>query len=172
MRLALLALIAIVFSAESFAQRAPRGPRYNPPGRPDYRPGPGPIGRPDYRPVPDYRPSPGPVYRPGPDYRPGPGGRVVIRNTYRPGRVYRDYRRGPIVWTTPFGYSCSMYGDLLLNGIRQHTFSYSMDCNQAISDIRIYGDYCDNDIMYDQSGYMEAQFYSNYECREALGYYY
>lgn len=65
-----------------------------------------------------------------------------------------------------------MYGDLLLNGIRQHTFSYSMDCNQAISDIRIYGDYCDNDIMYDQSGYMEAQFYSNYECREALGYYY
>ncbi len=47
-----------------------------------------------------------------------------------------------------------------------------MDCNDAMIDIRIYGDFCDDDLMFDQTGYMEAQFASNFECREALGWYY
>ncbi len=162
MRLLVLSIITLMISAEAFAQRAPRGPRYNPPGRndrPDYRPGP---SRPDYRP--DYRPGPV-IVRPG---------RVVItpRRTYRPGRIYRDYRRSPIIWSQPFGYSCNMYSDLALNGRRIHNFRYSMDCHEAISDIRLYGDYCDDNIMFDQSGYMEAEFSSRYECRDALGWYY
>ena len=47
-----------------------------------------------------------------------------------------------------------------------------MDCNEAINDIRIYGDFCDDNVMFDQSGYMEAEFSSRYECRDALGWYY
>lgn len=181
MKLFVLSLITLMCATEVFAQR---GPRYNPPGRGDrndHRPGPGPgrydndrydrhdhdRGRNDYRPGPVIvRPGPGPVV-----INPGRG-RVVIRQTYRPGRVYRDYRRPPIIWSVPFGYSCGIYGDLRLNGRTVHTFRYSMDCQAAITDIRLYGDFCDDDVMYDQSGYMEAQFYSNYECRESLGYYY
>ena len=65
-----------------------------------------------------------------------------------------------------------MYGDLALNGRPLHNFRYSMDCNEAINDIRIYGDFCDDNVMFDQSGYMEAEFSSRYECRDALGWYY
>ncbi|MFL5784890.1 MAG: hypothetical protein ACJ76H_09795 [Bacteriovoracaceae bacterium] len=165
MKTLILAILALSISAETFAQRghAPRGPRYNPiPDRHDHFP-----GRIDPRP--DYRPGPGRI-DPRPDYR--PGGRIIIRNTYRPGRVYRTYRRPPIIWSVPFGYSCSMYGDLLLNGVPVHKFRINFDCYSAVDDIRIYGDYCDDDVMFDQSGYQEAQFYSNVECREALGYYY
>jgi hypothetical protein len=97
---------------------------------------------------------------------------ITPRRTYRPGRVYRSYRRTPIIWSIPFGYSCNAYGDLALNGRSLHNFRYSMDCYDAVSDIRIYGDFCDDDIMFDQTGYMEAQFSSRYECREALGWYY
>lgn len=175
MRLIALSLITLLVASEAFAQRAPRGPRYNPPGgrndRNDHRPGP------THRPAPDYRNDRRPDYRPGPVVvRPGPviHSRVVIRprNVYRTGRVYRDYRRSPIIWSQPFGYSCSMYGDLTLNGRPVHNFRISSDCYDAVSDIRVYGDYCDDDVMYDQSGYMEAQFGSRYECREALGWYY
>lgn len=177
MRLALVAILALLSLSEAFAQRAPRGPRYNPPGRGnDYRPAPGPSHRPDRR---DdrvvVRPNGSVVVR---DYDSRvvyrPNGRVVVtpRHTYRPGRVYREYRRSPIIWSQPFGYSCSMYGDLMLNGRPIHNFRYSMDCHDAVSDIRLYGDYCDDDVMFDQSGYMEAQFASRYECREALGWYY
>ena len=42
----------------------------------------------------------------------------------------------------------------------------------ALSDIRMYGDFCDGSDLYDQSGILEASFYYNYECRDALGYYY
>ena len=168
MRLIALSLMTLLVASEAFAQRAPRGPRYNPPGRND-RPAP----RPDYRPA----PTPRPDYRPGPVVvRPGPvvHSRVVVRprTVYRTGRVYRDYRRSPVIWTQSFGYSCNAYGDLTLNGRRIHNFRYSMDCYDAVNDIRVYGDYCDDDVMYDQSGYMEAQFSSRYECRDALGWYY
>jgi hypothetical protein len=156
MRLLVLSIITLMISAEAFAQRAPRGPRYNPPG-----------GRNDrYNHRPDYRP----------DYRPGPviTGRVVInpRRAYRTGRIHRSYRRTPIIWSQPFGYSCNMYGDLALNGRPIHNFRYSMDCHEALTDIRVYGDYCDDNVMYDQSGYREADFASRYECRDALGWYY
>jgi hypothetical protein len=166
MRFIVLTLITLISASEVFAQR---GPRYNPPGRGDRHDSrPGPSHRPDYR------HDNGPVYRH--DYRPGPivTGRVVIspRHVYRTGRIYRTYRRTPIIWSVPFGYSCNMFGDLALNGISMHNFRYNMDCNEAVSDIRLYGDFCDDDTMYDQSGYMEAQFSSRYECREALGYYY
>jgi hypothetical protein len=65
-----------------------------------------------------------------------------------------------------------MFGDLALNGRSVHNFRYSMDCNEAVSDIRVYGDFCDDNVMFDQTGYMEAEFASRYECREALGWYY
>lgn len=165
MRLIVLSIFTLLLASEAFAQR---GPRYNPPGggrgndRHDRHDR---YDRHDRRP--DYRPGPVIVVRPGP-------GRVVItpRRTYRPGRVYRSYRRTPIIWSVPFGYSCNMYGDLALNGRPIHNFRYSMDCHDAVSDIRIYGDYCDDNVMFDQTGYMEAEFSSRYECRDALGWYY
>lgn len=161
MRLLVLSIITLMISVEVFAQRAPRGPRYNPPGgrqdRNDRR-----VERYDRY---DSRPGPVIVVRPG---------RVVInpRRTYRTGRIHRSYRRSPIIWSQPFGYSCNIYGDLALNGRPIHNFRYSMDCHEAISDIRVYGDFCDDNVMFDQSGYMEADFSSRYECRDALGWYY
>lgn len=151
------------------------------PGRDDGRPGPGGDRPSDHRyttpyerPIterydrPIYR---GPVYN-GPYYRGG----VVITPRYipygRPVRIYRTYRRPPIIWSVPFGYTCGIYGELSVNGQYIHNFIYSSDCYSAIEDIRLYGDFCDDADLYDQTGILEAQFSSNYECREAIGYYY
>jgi hypothetical protein len=96
------------------------------------------------------------------------------------------------VWSTPFvnfGYSCQMltdynqqdqygnyiqYARLLMNGVAQHDFIKLYECNKAISDIQMYGDYCDSvdDVMYDRTGIPEAQFSHYAECRAALPYYY
>lgn len=86
--------------------------------------------------------------------------------------MIRTTRRAPITWSYGFGYTCGTFGDLRLNGRLIHDFRFSSDCYEALSDIRIYGDFCDNEDLYDQSGYLEAQFTFNYECRDALGWYY
>lgn len=151
MKLVILGLLSVILSTEAFAQirrtpQAPRGPRYNPPTR--------------VQPAP--RPIPGRVVVVGPRYVPNRHSTRVIRTT----------RRAPVVWSRGFGYACTPYGELLLNRNVVHSFRYSSDCSQALSDIRNYGDFCDNEDLYDQSGYLQAQFTFNYECREALGYYY
>lgn len=164
MKLAILAILAVLFSAESFAQRVIiRGTPS--PGRV--------INRPNGRPV------PGPVIiNRRPDYRPGPvrPGPVIVGPRYNPNRystrVIRTYRRDPYVWTSGFGYSCGAYGDLLLNGGLVHSFRFSQDCFTALEDIRLYTDFCDGEDLYDQSGMLQAQFTWDYECRQALGYYY
>jgi hypothetical protein len=98
----------------------------------------------------------------GPRYNPNPYSR----------RYIRDYRRvysGP---TMILGYSCN-YNSLILNGQRFiHSFTFSSECNQAISDISYYGDFCDGSDLYDQTGILEASFTFNSECRNALGWYY
>lgn len=165
MKLVILSLIAFVLSAETFAQHrpTPRGPRYNPPRRsePRYNPNPG-RG--------PHRPAPGRVNRH--PRRPGPVIVVGPRYSPRPGRVIHRNRRGPVVWRTGFTYACSPYGDLMFNGRTIHQFRFSSDCSQALRDIRRYGDFCDREDLYDRSGRLEAQFTFNYECRNALGYYY
>ena len=153
MKFIILGLLALTLSAESFAQhrrggrggRGPvvTGPRYNPPG---------PVSRYDRY-----------------DHRRGP---VVIHRRVGPGRTYRSYSRGPVIWSTGFGYTCGVRGDLGLNSRFIHDFYASYDCHQAISDIRIYGDFCNGGDLYDQSGFHEASFSSSFECRQALGYYY
>jgi hypothetical protein len=158
MKIMVLSFFALVLSFEASAQRRPSGP-----GRPGpvvTRPAPGPS-------------RPGPVVvRPGPS-RPGP---VVVGPRYNPNphsrRVIRTVRRPVIVWDRGFGYACGRFGELLLNGYVVHNFRFSSDCSQALIDIRNYGDFCDNEDLYDQSGRLEAQFTFNYECRNALGWYY
>jgi hypothetical protein len=195
MKVFLLALVALTLSAETFAQRgrAPvgrgsinrGGSVTNPntgrtrdiPGRDDGRPGPGGDRPSDHRYTTPYeRPISERYDRPvnrGPVYSPG---RVVVSPRYiptgRPVRIYRTIRRTPIIWSIPFGYNCGIYGDLSVNGRLIHNFYYSSDCYSAIEDIRVYGDFCDNADLYDQTGILEAQFSSNYECRDAIGYYY
>lgn len=177
MKLAILILFTFLLSLESYAQsRAPRGGR----GPIDYRSGP--SGR-EARPVParpvSSRPSPydhdrRPDYRPDsrPDYR--PDYRVEPRYTprYDSRRVYRSVRRPVIIWNQSFGFNCSSFGDLTLNGRMIHNFRYSFECGQALSDIRVYGDFCDGEDLYDQTGMLEAQFSYDFQCREALGYFY
>lgn len=185
MKSLILSLIVLTLSADSFAQAHGRGDGrvFDRPGRDDGRPGPGGDRPSDHR-----RPGTGrddyrggytggqytPDYRPGPN-RPGPS-REVVGPRYNPNRnsrrIIRSYRRSPIIWSTSFGYSCGYYGDLMLNGRLVHNFRFSSDCSQALSDIRNYGDFCDQEDLYDQSGMMEAQFNFSYECRDALGYYY
>lgn len=160
MRFTLLALITLVFAAEAFAQSRRVIVR---PGRtttvvtrrPDHRPGPVIVDR-------------------RPDYRPGRP--VIVGPRYNPNRrstrVIRTYRRDPIIWSSGFGYQCGSFGDLLLNGRLVHSFRFSSDCYTALEDIRLYGDFCDGEDLYDQSGILEAQFTWDYECRQALGYYY
>ncbi len=170
MKFIMLGLLALTLSAESFAQHRRNGggrggpvvtgPRYNPPGggRYDNR------GRNDWN---DHRND----YRTGPiggGYRRGP---VVIHRQHSY-RTYRDYRRTPVIWSYGFGYTCDYTSTLRLNGSYLHDFFASYDCSQALSDIRIYGDFCDGGDLYDQTGYREASFSSSYECREALGYFY
>lgn len=167
MKFFILGLFALLMSAETFAQV--RGPRYNPPGGgrhdryDDRRPGPGPgPGRYDR-------------YDRYDDRRPGP---VIVGPRYSPrrdsGRIIRTTRRSPVIWSSGFGYQCAGYmnDQLILNGRLVHVFRYSGDCFTALSDIRVYGDFCDQEDLYDQSGRLEAQFTFNYECRNALGYYY
>lgn len=184
-----LTFLVLTISANTFAQR--QGPSrgdgrvFDRPGRDDGRPGPGGdrpndhrrpgTGRDDYRGGYNGRPTPSyPDYRPGP-YRPGPS-RVVVGPRYSPrrdsGRYIRVTIRPNIIWHTGFGYTCGYYGDLMLNGYNIHNFSYESDCYQALNDIRMYGDFCDNEDLFDQNGRLEAQFNYNYECRDALGYYY
>ena len=176
MKLIVLSLFAVLLTSEAFAQRrtAPAGPRYNPPGsRVDPRP---PTTYPGRTTTTTYHNDYGyddylyNDYRPG--YRQYP---VVVGPNYNPPgsrRVIRTVRREPVVWSTGFGYSCNMYGDLTLNGRYVHNFNYSSDCHQALSDIRYYGDFCDQNELYDQSGYLEARFSYSSECRQALGWYY
>jgi hypothetical protein len=94
-----------------------------------------------------------------------------LPNPYTP-RYYRPAPRPVITWHTGFGYQCTPFGELVLNGRYVHQFRFTSDCHQALIDIRHYGDFCDGENLYDQSGILEAQFYFNYECREALGWYY
>ncbi len=192
MKMLTLSLVTLLVSVEAFAQR---GPRYNPPGN-----GSSSSSSRTTVVVRDshHHSSPSRVYvEPrvvGPRYNPpGPiSGPVIYRDSYStyrdpysysrvaPRTIYRQYstryirtipRPAPI-WTYGFGYSCGYYGDLTLNGRPIHNFAYSSDCQQAIQDIQIYGDFCDNADMIDQTGYLEAAFSSNWECRDALPYYY
>lgn len=87
-------------------------------------------------------------------------------------RAYRAARRPVIVWNQPFTYGCTaravlMYG----NHVLRNFYSFPQ-CKQAIQDIRMFGDFCYGADMIDQSGVLEAQFDSEYECREALPFYY
>ena len=178
MKFIVLSLFAVLLTSEAFAQRRTSsgggvGPRYNPPG-----------GRPstyDTRPTPS-RPSTS--YNSGynnyndyyNDYRPGYSSRpVIVGPRYNPPgsrRVIRTVRREPVIWSSGFGYQCNMYGQLTVNGRYVHDFYYSSDCSQALSDIRYYGDFCDGEDLYDQTGYLEAQFTYSSECRQALGWFY
>ena len=164
MRFTLLALITLIVSADTFAQSRRVIVR---PGRTTTTVV---TRRPDYRP--DYRPGPVIVDR-RPDYRPGP---VIVGPRYNPNRtstrVIRTYRRDPVIWNSGFGYQCGAFGDLTLNGRLVHSFRFSSDCYTALEDIRVYGDFCDGEDLYDQTGILEAQFTWDYECRQALGYYY
>ncbi len=166
MKLLVLSLVAIVFTTSAYAQRLTVGPRYNPPGTsrtPTYTQYPSRHQVPDYRSptyYPDYRTTSRPVVV-GPRYNP-PSSRRVIRTV----------RRSPVIWNSGFGYSCGYYGDLTLNGRLVHNFRWSSDCSQALSDIRNYGDFCDGEELYDQSGMLEARFSFSSECRSALGWYY
>ncbi len=163
MKLALFALFAVLFSAESFAQRRVIIR--------DNRPDRGTVIVRDRRP--DTRPGTVIVRDRRPDYRPGP---VIVGPRYNPNRsstrIIRTTRRAPISWNTGFGFQCGSFGDLLLNGRLVHSFRFSSDCYTALEDIRLYGDFCDGEDLYDQSGYLEAQFTWDYECRQALGWYY
>ena len=201
MKSLIFALLTLTMTAETFAQRSPRSSRdganyvgsrgraIDRPGIDDGRPGPGGDAQVRYgnpsrrvrdlditnprRPLNDpygtrydydygYRSDYG-TYRP--EYRPR-----YIPHTSR--RIMRSLRRPHIVWSTGFGYQCSMWGELLLNGRMIHSFISPYDCNLALSDIRLYGDFCNGADLYDQTGILEGQFNNNYECREALGWYY
>lgn len=146
MKFVLLSLFALILSAEAFSQtRVRRTPRGN--TRVIVNPG--------------YRPSYGPVRVVGPRYNPNPYSRRIIQTT-------RRYYTGSY---QVLGYSC-YYNQLTVAGRTVHNFVFSSDCEQAVSDIRYYGDFCDGSDLYDQSGAFEASFSFNYECRNALGYYY
>lgn len=198
MKIFLLAILTLTVAFEASAQRrsGPVGPRYNPSGRVSPGPGPGPrrhhpgttvvvtpghdrwgnvVNRPVF-------PSPRPV---GPRYNPPMGRRPVVYRTgpvirVAPRYVYNSYSnryirpviRQPIIWNQPFSYSCNAYEQLLLNGSYVHDFNFQGECYQAIQDIHVYGDFCDGEDLFDQSGALEAQFTFDYECRDALGYYY
>lgn len=154
MKIFAIVLVSLVLSFEASAQRRPTGPGRNPsPGRNNPAPG-------RYNPNP-YPNRPGPVVV-GPRYNPNRNSRRVIRTTRRP----------VIIWDRGFGYTCGAYGDLYLNNRLVHNFRFSSDCSQALYDIRNYGDFCDNEDLYDQSGMLEAQFTFSSECRNALGWYY
>lgn len=180
MKLSLLALLSMIFVAEAFAQR------YNP------RPGRGNGGT--YRTNPS-RPGRVIVTDNGYDNRydnrnDGRGGRVILRDRvvvrssgYRwvgprynpPGRMARSYRTEvrPWQWQPSNSLSCDNWSNTLnMNGYRIHDFMFNSDCQQAIYDIQNYGDFCDNADLFDQSGALEAQFSFEYECRNALGWYY
>jgi hypothetical protein len=192
----LLALLTLTAAFEASAQRRTGrvGQRYNPPGGVSTsRPAPH-LGGHHGGSVVVARPTPGyggpvvihrpPMGRPvGPRYNPpGPRRPVVYHNapSYRvhPRYVYNQYRhlrnvvRAPLAWTLPFGYTCNQYEQLMINGQYLHNFNWQGECFQAIQDIRVYGDFCDGADLYDQTGVLEAQFSFDYECRNALGYYY
>lgn len=176
MKLAIAALVTMIISAETFAQRNPRNGRVvtrrvEPTGRVIPR-----------NQVPRHR---GPVVTNRGPVRHGPvivnrgpvrHGPVIVGPRYNPNpysrRTIRTYRRPVIVWNTGFGYQCEGYGNLTLNGRLVHRFLYDNDCYQALNDIRNYGDFCDQEDLYDQSGILEAQFTWANECRDALGWYY
>lgn len=111
------------------------------------------------------------------NHRSGPSIEVIITGpryypNSRSGRVIRSTRRPVIIWNQGFGYACNMYGQLMLNGRTIHSFSYGSDCTTALIDIQNYGDFCDQADLYDQYGYLEAQFSHPMECRQALGWFY
>lgn len=176
MKLVILSILATILTSTVFAQA--RGPRYNPPGG-RHNTSSGPVyqngshrtsttyydhGRTTYYPN-SYH-----TYDPYPTY----GVRVVGPRYNPPGssRYIRTSRRPNVVWSSGFGYSCNMFGELRLNGRLIHSFRFSSDCSTALSDIQWYGDFCDYEDLYDQSGYLQAQFTFPSECRSALGWYY
>lgn len=170
MKFIVLSLFAVLLTSEAFAQRRSGGvgPRYNPPGgggrtTTTSRPSNYDTNYNDYNNYNDYRPgsySSGPVIV-GPRYNP-PGSRRMIQTV----------RRQPVIWSTGFGYQCDFYNRLTVNGQFVHDFYFPSDCSQAVSDIRYYGDFCDGEDLYDQTGYLEARFTFSSECRQALGWYY
>lgn len=171
MKIFLLTILTLTVAFEASAQRrtGPVGPRYNPGSHP---PGTRVVVTPRPRPVgPRYNP---PVVRRPHVYQTGPVVRVAPRYVYNSysRRYLRPVMRNRIVWTQPFGYSCNAYEQLLLNGHYVHDFDFQGDCYQAIQDIRMFGDFCDGEDLYDQTGVLEARFTFHYECRNALGYYY
>jgi hypothetical protein len=105
-----------------------------------------------------------------------PSRTIIVAPRYNPNPYSRRYIRydrrvysGP---TMILGYSCN-YNSLILNSQRFiHSFTFSSECNQAISDISDFGDFCDGSDLYDQTGILEASFTFNSECRNALGWYY
>lgn len=200
MKMTLLVLFTLTVASEAFAQRrsqpSPRnGGRsgstvvVRPPTRQPVRHvQPAPVRHVRHAPVRHVQPAPVRHVRPrvvGPRYNPpsarrhvyipsGPIVRVAPRYVYNgySTRYVRTVPRQPIVWRQPFGYTCNAYEQLMINGSFIHDFDYLGECAQAIQDIHVYGDFCDGEDLYDQSGALEAQFNFSYECRNALGWYY
>lgn len=188
MKLVLLSLFTLILSNVATAQV--RGPRYNPPGgnngSSNHSSSSSSRTTTTYRT--DSRNGSGTYYGSGNSYDdnyygngsyydsyPYNNGPVIVGPRYNPPssrRVIRTVRRPQVIWSSGFGYTCNSWGDLSLNGRQVHTFRFSSDCQQAISDIRYYGDFCDMEDLYDQTGYLEAQFTFSSECRSALGWYY
>lgn len=177
MKLVLLTILATIVTSTAFAQR---GPRYNPPGgRTTHTTTVHHGGSHSTTTVHHHSSGRTTVYYPSTTYHtydpyPTYGVRVVGPRYNPPGisRYIRDVRRPRVIWSSGFGYSCNMWGELTLNGRLIHSFRYSGDCSQALSDIQYYGDFCDYEDLYDQSGLLQAQFNYSSECRSALGWYY
>ncbi|HXH32564.1 MAG TPA: hypothetical protein VNJ01_17330 [Bacteriovoracaceae bacterium] len=155
MKVTIFALFVLIFSFESFAQRRhDHGGRYDRMDRDDRRGSV--VIRPDRVVI-----------------RPNRNTRIVIGPRYTPNRSYsrviRDQRRTSYI--RDYGYTCD-FGSMYLNGRMIHNFYYNNDCHEALRDLRAYGDFCDGADMFDSVGRMEGQFSSNYECIDALGYYY
>lgn len=172
MKLVILSILSIIITSTASAQV--RGPRYNPPGggtsrsTTTYHPG---NGR-THTQTTYYGNGRTTTYYPSAPHATGP--RVIGPRYNPPGssRYIRTTRRPQVIWSTGFGYTCNIYGELQLNGRHIHTFRFSSDCSTALSDIQYYGDFCDYEDLYDQTGYLEAQFNYSSECRSALGWYY
>lgn len=171
MKFIVLSLLTVLVASEAFAQA--RGPRYNNPGSPRGSVSPTYPSRPVYP-----QPSrPGTYSQPPIIIHRTPTVRVVGPRYNPPGssRYVRDIRRTPILWGTSgysnFTYRCDAF-DMIVDSRLFYRFGSSYECNQALADIRNYSDFCDRETLYDMSGMRITDFYTEMECRNALGYYY